>query len=237
MDDSNERRGVFSVNALWKNKIAVLVGDYLLAQGLLVSVNTSQFKLLKIVSDAVKAMAEGELLQIEKARRLDITEDVYYDIIRQKTASLIASCCAAGAASVSEDEGLIENMKQFGELVGMAFQIKDDIFDYGDSEKIGKPAGNDIRERKMTLPLIYALNNSSKSTKKTLINIVKNHNEEPKKVKIAIQHVIESGGVKYAYDKMIGLKEKALKLLDVLEDSDAKQALIGLVEYTVYREK
>ena len=237
VDDSNERRGVFSVNALWKNKIAVLVGDYLLAQGLLVSVNTSQFKLLKIVSDAVKAMAEGELLQIEKARRLDITEDVYYDIIRQKTASLIASCCAAGAASVSEDEGLIENMKQFGELVGMAFQIKDDIFDYGYSEKIGKPTGNDIRERKMTLPLIYALNNSSKSTKKTLINIVKNHNEEPKKVKIAIQQVIESGGVKYAYDKMIGLKEKALKLLDVLEDSDAKQALIGLVEYTVYREK
>ncbi|NOQ73821.1 MAG: polyprenyl synthetase family protein [Crocinitomix sp.] len=237
VDDANERRGVFSVNALWKNKIAVLVGDYLLAQGLLVSVKTSQFTLLKIVSDAVKAMAEGELLQIEKARRLDITEEVYYDIIRQKTASLIASCCAAGAASVSSDEALIEKMKKFGELVGMAFQIKDDIFDYGDSEKIGKPTGNDIRERKMTLPLIYALNNGSSAVKKTLINIVKNHNETPKKVKIAIQHVIESGGVKYAYDRMIELKEEALLLLDDLAESDAKKALIGLVEYTVYRDK
>lgn len=237
VDDANERRGVFSVNALWKNKIAVLVGDYLLAQGLLLSVNTSQFQLLKIVSDAVKEMSEGELLQLEKARRLDITEDIYYDIIRQKTASLIASCCAAGAASVTDNPEIIEKMKRFGELVGMAFQIKDDIFDYGDGEKIGKPTGNDIRERKMTLPLIYALSNSSSAVKKELINIVKNHNEEPKKVKIAIGHVVESGGVKYAFDKMIELKEQALEILGVLKDSDAKKALIGLVEYTVYREK
>ena len=195
VDDANERRGVFSVNALWRNKIAVLVGDYLLAQGLRLSVDQSQFQLLKIVSDAVKEMSEGELLQLEKARRLDITEDVYYQIIRQKTASLIASCCAAGAASVTDDADTIANMKRFGELVGMAFQIKDDIFDYGDDKKIGKPTGNDIRERKMTLPLIYALNNCDKTTRKELINIVKNHNEEPKFVRKAIDHVVKSGGV------------------------------------------
>jgi len=237
VDDANERRGVFSVNALWKNKIAVLVGDYLLSQGLLLSVNTSQFTLLKIVSDAVKEMTEGELLQFEKSRRLDITEEVYYDIIRQKTASLIASCCAAGAASVSNDEALVDTMKKFGELVGMSFQIKDDIFDYGDSQKIGKPTGNDIRERKITLPLIYALNTCSPKVRKELINIVKNHNEEPKEIRKAIRYVIESGGVKYAYDKMIEIKEEALDLLKNIADSDAKRALIGLVEYTVYREK
>lgn len=237
VDDANERRGVFSVNALWKNKIAVLVGDYLLAQGLLLSVNTSQFTLLKIVSDAVKEMSEGELLQIEKARKLDITEEVYYEIIRQKTASLIASCCAAGAASVSSDEKLVEKMKRFGELVGMAFQIKDDIFDYGDGDKIGKPTGNDIREQKMTLPLIYAINTSEKSIKRELKNIVKNHNESPKHIKRAIQLVVDAGGVKFAYDKMIKLKDEALEVLTVLDDSEAKRALIGLVEYTVYREK
>jgi octaprenyl-diphosphate synthase len=237
VDDANERRGVFSVNALWRNKIAVLVGDYLLAQGLRLSVDQSQFRLLKIVSDAVKEMSEGELLQLEKARRLDITEEVYYEIIRQKTASLIASCCAAGAASVTEDETVVAKMKRFGELVGMAFQIKDDIFDYGDDKKIGKPTGNDIRERKMTLPLIYALNNSDKSVRKELINIVKNHNEEPKYVRKAIAHVVESGGVKYAYDRMIEIKNEALALLEDLVDSNAKKALVGLVEYTVYREK
>ncbi len=237
VDDANERRGVFSVNALWKNKIAVLVGDYLLAQGLLLSVNTAQFKLLKIVSDAVKEMSEGELLQIEKARKLDITEEIYFDIIRQKTASLIASCCAAGASSVSTDDALIERMKKFGELVGVAFQIKDDIFDYGDGEKIGKPSGNDIREQKMTLPLIYTLKNCSPELKRTLINIIKNHNQDPKRIKIAVQHVVSSGGVKYAYDKMIIIKNEALDLLKDLEDSESKKALIGLVEYTVYREK
>ncbi len=237
VDDANERRGVFSINALWKNKIAVLVGDYLLAQGLLLSVNSSQYKLLQIVSDAVREMSEGELLQIEKARKLDITEDVYYEIIRQKTASLIASCCAAGAASITTDEAVIEKMKRFGELVGMAFQIKDDIFDYGDSKKIGKPTGNDIRERKITLPLIYALNNADKSIRKELINIIKNKNEEPKAIKEAIQLVVQEGGVQYAFDKMIKLKEEALALIEDIPENEAKAALIGLVEYTVYREK
>ncbi|MBK6525806.1 MAG: polyprenyl synthetase family protein [Crocinitomicaceae bacterium] len=237
VDDSNERRGFFSVNALWKNKIAVLVGDYLLSRGLLLSVDKNEFRLLQIVSTAVKEMSEGELLQIEKARKLDITEEVYFDIIRQKTASLIASCCAAGAASVTNDEATIAKLKRFGELVGLAFQIKDDIFDYGDGDKIGKPTGNDIRERKMTLPLIYALKTASEEIRRDLINIVKNHNEEGKHIKRAIQLVVDSGGVKYAYDKMIVIKNEALALLDDLADSEAKTALIGLVEYTVYRDK
>lgn len=237
VDDANERRGFFSVNALWKNKIAVLVGDYLLSRGLLMSVDNKEYQLLEIVSTSVREMSEGELLQIEKARKLDITEEVYFEIIRQKTASLIASCCAAGAASVTEDQDLIAKMKKFGELVGLAFQIKDDIFDYGSGDKIGKPTGNDIRERKMTLPLIYALNTSSKSDRKELINIVKNHNEEPKFVKIAIKKVIEAGGVKYAHDRMIELKNEALALISDIENNQAKEALIGLVEYTVNREK
>jgi len=237
VDDSNERRGFFSVNALWKNKIAVLVGDYLLSRGLLLSVDKNEFRLLQIVSTAVKEMSEGELLQIEKARKLDITEEVYFDIIRQKTASLIASCCAAGAASVTNDEATIAKLKRFGELVGLAFQIKDDIFDYGDGDKIGKPTGNDIRERKMTLPLIYALKTSTEEIRRELINIVKNHNEEGKHIKRAINLVVESGGVKYAYDKMIVIKDEALALIKDVEDSEAKTALIGLVEYTVYRDK
>lgn len=237
VDDSNERRGFFSVNALWKNKIAVLVGDYLLSRGLLLSVDKNEFRLLQIVSTAVKEMSEGELLQIEKARKLDITEEVYFDIIRQKTASLIASCCAAGAASVTNDEETIAKLKRFGELVGLAFQIKDDIFDYGDGDKIGKPTGNDIRERKMTLPLIYALKTGSEEIRRELINIVKNHNEEGKHIKRAIQLVVNSGGVKYAYDRMIIIKNDALALLQDLPDSEAKTALIGLVEYTVYRDK
>lgn len=237
VDDANERRGFFSVNALWKNKIAVLVGDYLLSRGLLLSVDQGEFKLLQIVSTAVKEMSEGELLQIEKARKLDITEEIYFDIIRQKTASLVASCCAAGAASVSKDDALISKMKKFGELVGLAFQIKDDIFDYGDSDKIGKPTGNDIRERKMTLPLIYTLANCPKEVKRELIGIVKNHNEEPKHIRKAIQFVSDYGGVDYAHKKMIALKNEALELISEIDDSPAKQALIGLVEYTVYREK
>lgn len=237
VDDANERRGFFSVNALWKNKIAVLVGDYLLSRGLLMSVDNKEYQLLKIVSTSVREMSEGELLQIEKARKLDITEEIYFEIIRQKTASLIASCCAAGAASVTTDEALIAKMKKFGELVGLAFQIKDDIFDYGTGDKIGKPTGNDIRERKMTLPLIYALEHGSKSDRKELINIVKNHNEEPKFVKKAIKKVIAAGGVKYAHGKMIELKDQALELIKDIENNEAKEALVGLVEYTVYREK
>ncbi|UKN00902.1 polyprenyl synthetase family protein [Paracrocinitomix mangrovi] len=237
VDDANERRGFFSVNALWKNKIAVLVGDYLLARGLLMSVDNKEFQILKIVSTAVREMSEGELLQIEKARRLDITEEVYFDIIRQKTASLIASCCAAGAASVSDDPAMVSKWKKFGELVGIAFQIKDDIFDYGDAEKIGKPTGNDIRERKMTLPLIYTLNNASPTDRKKLINIVKKHNEKRKYVKEAIQMVIASGGVKYAHERMMEIKKQALDVIADVEDNDAKRALVGLVEYTVNRDK
>lgn len=237
VDDANERRGFFSVNALWKNKIAVLVGDYLLSRGLLLSVDQQEFQLLQIVSTAVKEMSEGELLQIEKARKLDITEAIYFDIIRQKTASLIASCCAAGAASVTKDQTIIARMKQFGELVGLAFQIKDDIFDYGDADKIGKPTGNDIRERKMTLPLIYALQNGNENTRRELINIVKNQNDKSASIKKAIQLVVDAGGVKYAYDRMIQLKNEALAILQELPESESKNALAGLVEYTVYREK
>jgi len=237
VDDANERRGFFSVNAIWKNKIAVLVGDYLLSQGLLLSVDNNEFELLRILSTAVKAMSEGELLQIEKSRQLDITEEVYFDVIQKKTASLISACCGAGAASVTNDDHTITKLKKFGELVGLAFQIKDDIFDYGDSDKIGKPTGNDIREQKMTLPLIYVLNNSSKEVARELINIVKNHNEDKKHVKRAIQIVIESGGLAYAKKRMLELQQEAIALLTDFEDNDAKHALLSLVEYTVVREK
>jgi len=237
VDDANERRGFFSVNALWKNKVAVLVGDYLLSRGLLVSVENNEFRQLQVISTTMKEMIEGELLQAEKARKLDITEEVYFEIIYQKTASLIAACCTVGALSVTKDEAVIAKMKKFGELVGLAFQIKDDIFDYGDSDKIGKPTGNDIRERKMTLPLIYALKNSSETVKRELIDIIKNHNEESAKIKIAVKHVTDAGGVKYAWDKMIELKDEALKVLHEFPENESRNALIGLVEYTVHREK
>ena len=237
VDDANERRGFFSVNALWKNKIAVLVGDYLLSRGLLMSVENKEFQLLQIVSTSVQEMSEGELLQIEKARKLDITEDIYFDIIRQKTASLIASCCAAGAASVSDDTSVVAKWKKFGELVGLAIQIKDDIFDYGDDKKIGKPTGNDIRERKMTLPLIYALNTAEKAERKWLINTIKNHNEEQRYIREAIKRVVAAGGVKYAYNRMMQLKDQALEVIADIEENEAKRALVGLVEYTVNREK
>jgi octaprenyl-diphosphate synthase len=237
VDDSNERRGFFSVNAIWKNKIAVLVGDYLLSQGLLMSVDNNEFELLKIMSTAIKQMSEGELLQIEKSRLLDITEEVYFDVIQKKTASLIASCCAAGAASVQNDKEIIAKLEKFGELIGLAFQIKDDIFDYGDSEKIGKPTGNDIREQKMTLPLIYVINNSPKEISRELINIVKNHNEEKSHIKKAIKIVVEGGGIKYAQKRMIEIQQEAITILHDFEDNDAKTALLGLVEYTVTRKK
>ena len=237
VDDANERRGFFSVNALWKNKIAVLVGDYLLSQGLLMSVDNKEFELLKIVSEAVKEMSEGELLQIEKSRKLDITEEVYFEVIRKKTASLIASCCAAGAASVSDDENTVATLKKFGELVGLAFQIKDDIFDYGDSETIGKPTGNDIREQKMTLPLIYVLNNGSLEDKRTLINSVKNHNDNSVKVKQAMEIVIRSGGIQYAHAKMLAYRKEAIELLAQFPENESKRILIGLVDYTVNRTK
>lgn len=236
VDDANERRGFFSVNALWKNKIAVLVGDYMLSQVLLLSIENNNTRLLGIVARAVREMSEGELLQIEKARRLDITEEIYFEVIRQKTASLIATVCEASAVSV-EREDQAANMRKFGELVGLAFQIKDDIFDYGTSDDIGKPTGLDIRERKMTLPLIYALEHGGKEVRRELINIVKNHNENSAKVKRAVQLVVQSGGIGYAQKRMLELKNEALELLNAIPESPSKTALIGLVEYTIAREK
>lgn len=236
VDDAHERRGFFSVNALWKNKVAVLVGDYMLSRVLLLSIEKENVKMLEIVAKAVRDMSEGELLQIEKARKLDITEEVYFEVIRQKTASLIATCCEAAAVSVQRED-LAPKMRRFGELVGLAFQVKDDIFDYGDSEIIGKPTGNDIRERKITLPLIYALNKGDSVVRKELINIVKNHNEDSKKIKRAIQLVIEAGGIAYAHNKMLELKNEALEILGEIPDSEAKKALEGLVEYTTLRTK
>jgi octaprenyl-diphosphate synthase len=236
VDDANERRGFFSVNALWKNKIAVLVGDYMLSKVLLLSIEKDNTHLLEVVARAVKEMSEGELLQIEKARKLDITEEVYYDVIRQKTASLISTCCEAGAISAEREEER-ERMRQFGELIGIAFQLKDDIFDYGEPGNIGKPTGLDIRERKMTLPLIYVLNNSTPEIRKELINIVKKHNEKPKKVKRAVQLVIENGGIDYAHSQMLEFKSQALELIKDIPKSEAKEALLGLVEYTTNRKK
>ncbi len=236
VDDANERRGFFSVNALWKNKIAVLVGDYMLSRVLLHSIENDNVRALQIVARAVREMSEGELLQIEKARKLDITEEVYFEVIRQKTASLIATVCEAAAASVDRED-MADRMRQFGELVGLAFQIKDDIFDYGTPGNIGKPTGNDIRERKMTLPLIYALAHCDRETRKELINIVKRHNEEKKYVNRAIELVIAAGGIEYAHERMIELKTQALDLLIDIPDSPAKRSLVGLVEYTVNREK
>ncbi|HQV37162.1 MAG TPA: polyprenyl synthetase family protein, partial [Flavobacterium sp.] len=214
VDDSNRRRGFFSINALWKNKIAVLVGDFLLSKGLLLSIDNNDFDLLKIISVAVREMSEGELLQIEKARRLDITEDIYYEIIRQKTATLIAACCSLGACSVlPENKEVVERMRKFGELIGMAFQIKDDLFDYTE-EAIGKPTGIDIKEQKMTLPLIYTLNTCSSKEKSWLINSIKNHNLDKKRVKEVIAFVKSSNGLTYAEQKMIQFQQEALLLLE-----------------------
>lgn len=236
VDDSNRRRGFFSINALWKNKIAVLVGDYLLSKGLLLSIDNGDFDLLRIISIAVREMSEGELLQIEKARRLDITEKVYYEIIRQKTATLIAACCALGARSVSEDDVQVENMRKFGELIGMAFQIKDDLFDYTD-DAIGKPTGIDIKEQKMTLPLIYALNNCTSKEKSWCINSIKNHNKDKKRVKEVIQFVKDKNGLSFAEQKMIEFQQKALLLLQDLPKSDYKSSLELMVNYVIERKK
>jgi len=236
VDDSNYRRGFFSVNALWKNKIAVLVGDYLLSRGLLLSVEHNEFELLKIVSTAMREISEGELLQIEKARRLDINEAVYYEIIRQKTASLIASCCAVGACSVGAATDVVTRMHAFGEKVGIAFQIKDDLFDYGEDE-IGKPLGIDIKEKKMTLPLIYALNQAAWLEKRKMINIIRNESHKPNKVQEVIAFVKESGGLKYAQDVMQRYVDEALILLNEFPDSSHRTALENLVQYTIERKK
>ncbi|MEH6512864.1 MAG: polyprenyl synthetase family protein [Maribacter arcticus] len=236
VDESNKRRGFFSINALWKNKIAVLVGDYLLSKGLLLSIDNNDFDLLKIISVAVREMSEGELLQIEKARRLDITEDVYYEIIRQKTATLIAACCSLGACSVKPESVDVETFRKFGELCGMAFQIKDDLFDYG-AQKIGKPTGIDIKEQKMTLPLIYALNHCTKKEKNWVINSIKNHNKDKQRVKEVISFVKEKGGLDYAVSKMLQYRDEALKILSAYPESDYKSALQLMVNYVVDRKK
>ncbi|MFT5858696.1 MAG: octaprenyl-diphosphate synthase [Flavobacteriaceae bacterium] len=236
VDDANERRGFFSVNALWKNKIAVLVGDYMLSKVLLLSIENDNPRLLEVVARAVREMSEGELLQIEKARKLDITEEVYYEVIRQKTASLISTCCEAGAISADRIDQA-ENMRNFGELIGISFQLKDDIFDYGEPGDIGKPTGLDIRERKMTLPLIHVLNTAPDDVRKELINIVKRHNENPKKVRRAVALVIEHGGIDYAHKKMLEYRDRAVELLADVPESDAKKSILGLVDYTTNRKK
>ena len=237
VDDAHMRRGFFSLNAIWKNKIAVLVGDYLLSRGLLLSVDNKDFTLLGIVSNAVKEMSEGELLQIEKARKLDVDETVYFEIIRQKTAVLIASCCSCGAASVGSSDVVVEQMRLFGEQTGIAFQIKDDLFDFGTGDNIGKPIGNDIKEKKFTLPLIYALNNASFFDKRKIINTIKNNKSDTDKIEKVIDFVMNSGGIEYASKKMNEHKDKALLLLSGLNNNEAKKALEQLVVYTIERKK
>lgn len=237
VDDSNERRGFFSINALWKNKIAVLVGDYLLSKGLLLSIENNDFELLRIVSNATREMSEGELLQIEKARRLDINEEIYFEIIRKKTASLIASCCATGAASSGASKEVVKKLHQFGEYVGVAFQIRDDLFDYQFENHSGKPKGLDIRDKKMTLPLIYLLNNSTILQKRRIINIVRNHSTEPERVDEVIHLVKESGGIEYAQQMMLKYCTKANDIMNEFPESPYKASLIQLVQYTIERNK
>jgi octaprenyl-diphosphate synthase len=234
VDESLERRGFLSINALWKNKIAVLVGDYLLSKGLLLSTDAGDFKHLHILSEAVKQMSEGELLQIEKARKLNLKEDIYFEIIRSKTASLLSSACAVGAWSTSNNEELTEKMKIFGEKTGIAFQIKDDLFDYG-SDDVGKPTGNDLKEKKLTLPLIYTLNNVSGSEKRKIIYIIKNENKNPNKIKYVLQKVVETGGINYANNKMMEYRDEALKILFEFPESDIRKGLEELVRYTTDR--
>ncbi len=234
VDDSDERRGFFSINALWKNKIAVLVGDYLLSKGLLLAIRNKDFKLLEIVSSAVEQMSEGELLQIEKARNLNLSEEIYYDIIRKKTASLIASCCAMGAASAGANDEQIEQMRLFGECIGIAFQIKDDLLDYGDDD-IGKPTGIDLKEKKLTLPIIYTINHADKTTRNFIINSIKNHNTDKKRVEEVIKYVNEHDGINYTRKAMIEYKEKALAILAMQSNREIADKLALLVEYIIDR--
>lgn len=234
VDESLERRGFLSINALWKNKIAVLVGDYLLSKGLLLSTEAEDFKHLHILSEAVKQMSEGELLQIEKARKLNLKEDIYFEIIRSKTASLLSSACAVGAWSSSKDENLTNKMKLFGEKTGIAFQIKDDLFDYG-KDDVGKPTGNDLKEKKLTLPLIYTLNNVTAVEKRKIIYIIKNENKNPEKIKYVLQKVVETGGIDYATKKMFQYRDEALAILFEFPESDIRKGLEELVRYTTDR--
>lgn len=234
VDDSLERRSFFSINALWNKKIAVLVGDYLLSKGLLLATSNNDFRHLHILSDAVKQMSEGELLQLQKTRKLNLDEDVYFEIIRNKTASLLSSACAVGAYSSSKNEDITAAMKLFGEKVGIAFQIKDDLFDYGNAD-IGKPTGNDIKEKKLTLPLIYTLNNVEASLKRKLIYIIKNENKDAKKVKFVIDAVVDAGGIKYASGKMNAYRDEALAILNGFPENAVRQVLEKLVRYTTDR--
>lgn len=234
VDDAMERRGFFSINALWKNKIAVLVGDYLLSKGLLLSLNNKDHEVLRILSEAVRLMSEGELLQIEKARKLNLKESIYYEIINGKTASLLASACAAGASTTFADQQEVEKMRLFGEKVGMAFQIKDDLFDYGSAD-IGKPTGNDIKEKKLTLPLIYTLNHCAPDIRRKIIYIIKNENTEKEKVKFVIDNVIATGGIAYATQKMFEFRDEALQILHQFPSSPFRDALEELVRYTTDR--
>ena len=237
IDESNFRRGFFSINALWKNKISVLVGDFLLSRGLLLAVEKNEFSLLKIMSTAVKDMSEGELMQIEKTRKLNITEDEYFEIIKKKTAALISACCESGASSSNTSDENIKTMSDFGEKVGIAFQIKDDLFDYTQSTLIGKPTGLDIREKKMTLPLIYTLNKVSKNDKKFIINTIKNDSKNPKKVEQIIMLVKKNKGLEFAESKMNHYFNQSINLLGKFENNEAKQSLTQLVEYVVKRKK
>jgi octaprenyl-diphosphate synthase len=234
VDESLERRGFFSTYALWKTKISVLVGDYLLAKGLLLSLDHNDFRILQLLSEAVRLMSEGELLQIEKSRSLNLDEGVYFEIIRNKTASLLASACAAGAFSASHDEATAEKLRLFGEKTGMAFQIKDDLFDYG-TDDVGKPTGNDIKEKKLTLPLIYTLNNVDRSTKRELIYIIKNQNKNAEKVNHVISVVKKSGGIAYAWNRMNEYRDEALDILSSFENNEVKNALSELVRFTTDR--
>ncbi len=234
VDDSDERRGFFSINALWKNKIAVLVGDYLLSRGLLLSVENKDYHLLEIVSTAVKEMSEGELLQIEKTRNLNLSEEVYFDIIRKKTASLIASCCAIGAASAGASPEQVEQMRLFGEKAGIAFQMKDDLLDYGD-EDIGKPTGIDLKEKKLTLPIIYTLNNADKATRNRIINIIKNEHHKKAKVTEVVNYVNSHNGIAYTRDKMNAIKQEALDILNQMPDSTIKPSMQALVDFIIDR--
>ena len=237
VDESDRRRGFFSIQALWKKKIAVLVGDYLLSRGLLTAVDAEAFDLLKLTSRAVKEMSEGELLQIEKSRRLDITEEVYFDIIRRKTASLIAACCACGAASTGGDADQVDVMWKFGEKTGLAFQIKDDLLDLGDGKRTGKPTGQDIREKKLTLPLIHTLQVADGNARRRLIKLVKRAPKDPEAVREVMDAILNGPGLKYAREKMMVLRNEAVEILNDFEEGDAKKALIDMLDFTIQRNK
>jgi octaprenyl-diphosphate synthase len=237
VDDANMRRGFFSLNALWKNKIAVLVGDYLLAKGQLLVTDNEEYETLGLVSEAVRQMSEGELMQIEKARRLDIDEEVYYDIIERKTASLIATCCAVGANSVGADKEAVQWMKTFGTKLGIAFQIKDDLFDYQEVNRSGKPSGIDIKEQKMTLPLIYALKQSNKSERKRIISTIKKHHDNPKRVAEVVDYVNHSGGIPYAETAMKSYHDEAMEMLKKFPENEFRASLEQLANYVIERQK